>query len=86
MRSRISRSRFLGKADECQRGERLAAHGVNIAQRVGGGDLAEGVRIVDDGGEEVDCLHQRLIGRDLIHAGVVGVVEADQNVGVVLPG
>jgi hypothetical protein len=31
-------------------------------------------------------LHQGLVGRDLIHAGVVGVIEADQNVGVMLPG
>jgi hypothetical protein len=31
-------------------------------------------------------LHQRLIGRDLIHAGIVGVIEADQNIWVVLPG
>jgi hypothetical protein len=31
-------------------------------------------------------LHQRLIGRDLIHSGVVGVVKADQNIRVMLPG
>jgi hypothetical protein len=77
MRSRISRSAFSGKTDQRQRCERLAAHGVNVAQRVGCGDLAESVRVVDDGSEEIDGLHQRLIGRDLIHSGVVGVVEAD---------
>jgi hypothetical protein len=31
-------------------------------------------------------LHQGLIGRDQIHSGVVGVIEADQNVRVLLPG
>ena len=35
---------FLGKADHGQRGKRLSAHGVNIAQGIGGRDLAEGVR------------------------------------------
>ena len=39
---------FLGKADQSERGERRAAHGVDIAERVGGGDLSEGVGIVDD--------------------------------------
>ena len=77
---------FLGKADESERGKRLAAHGVNVAQGIGGCDLSEGVRIVDDGREEIDGLHQSLIGGDEIHSGVVGVIEADQNVGVVLPG
>ena len=68
---------FVGKADQGQRGKRLSAHRIDVAQCIGRGDLAEGVRIVDDRGEEVDSLHQRLIGRDLIHSGVVGVVEAD---------
>jgi hypothetical protein len=31
-------------------------------------------------------LNQSSVGRELIHSGVVGVVEADQNIRVVLPG
>jgi len=27
-----------------------------------------------------------LVGRELIHSGVVGVIEADKDVGIVLPG
>ena len=86
MRSSIAKSALSGKHTERQRSERTAAHGVNVAESVRRGDLPEDVRVVDDGREEIDRLDQRLIGRDLIHSGVVGVVEADQNIGVVLPG
>src|SRR6202035_2656208 len=68
---------LVGEADQRERGQRAAAHGIDIAEGVGGGDLAESVRVVDDGSEEIDGLHQRLIRRDLIYSGVVGVVEAD---------
>ena len=50
-----------GKADDGERGERLAAHGEDVGQRVRGGDLAERVRIVDDRREEVDRLDEREI-------------------------
>src|SRR5213078_4775890 len=63
---------FLWKADK--------------SERIGGGDLTEDVRIVNYGREEVDSLHQRGCGPDLIHASIVGVVEADKNVRVMLPG
>ncbi len=46
-----------------QGGDGTAAHGVDVAQGVGGGDLAEGVRVVHDGSEEIDGLHQRDVGR-----------------------
>ena len=76
----------VGEADQRQRADRPSAHGVNVAQRVGGGDLSEDVRVVNDGGEEVDRLDERQLRRELIHAGVVGCVEADEHVGIVLPG
>ena len=63
-----------------------AAHGVDVAQRVGGGNLSEDIGVIDDGREEVDRLHERQLGRELIHSGVVGCVEADQNVRIMLPG
>src|ERR1022692_2283451 len=68
---------LLGEADQRERGQRAAAHGVDVAQSIRGGNLAENVRVVDDWSEEVDRLDQRLIGRDLINSGVVGMVEAD---------
>ena len=77
---------FVGEANERQRSQRLTTHGVDVAERVGGGDLAEDVGIVDDGSEEVDRLDERRLRRELIHAGIVGMIEADQNVRVVLPG
>src|SRR5262249_18325709 len=74
------------EADEGECRERLSPHGVNVAERVRRGDLAEGKGIVDDWRKEIDGLDQSLVGSYLIHARVVGVVEADQNIGVMLPG
>ncbi len=67
-----------------QRGDRPSAHGVDVAQGVGGGDLAESVGIVHDGREEVDRLDQRHVGSELVNAGVVGVIETYKNIGIVL--
>jgi len=46
------------KADNIEGSEWLTTHCVDIGERVGGGDLSERIRIVDDRGEEVDCLHE----------------------------
>src|ERR1035438_8036149 len=62
---------LVGEADQSERGERLSAHGIDIAERIGGGDLAEDVWIVDDGGEEIHRLDERRLRRELIHASVV---------------
>ncbi len=77
---------FFGEANHGEGGDGASAHGVNVAERVGGGDLAEGVGVVHDGGEEIDGLDECQIGVELIDAGVVGVVEADQDVGIMLAG
>src|ERR1039458_9314943 len=73
---------FSGIGQDGERRDGAAAHGVDIAQGVGGGDGAEGIRVIDDGSEEVDGLHQGQVRRDLIDAGVIGGIEADQHVGV----
>ncbi len=86
MRSRISKIAFFGKTDKRERSQRLSSHGVNVAERVGGGDLAEGVGIVHDGREKIHRLDERRLGREQIHAGVVGMIEADQNIRILLPG
>jgi hypothetical protein len=75
----LSRKTYVG-----QRGDGTASHGVNVAQRIGGRDLTEGVGIVDHGGEEVDGLYQREIGGDSVDAGIIGMIETDQNVWIVL--
>ena len=69
-----------------QGGDGTSAHGVDVAQGVSGGDLAEGVRVVNDGGEEIHGLYERGAGVDLVDASVVGVIEAYEDVWVVLPG
>ena len=77
---------LLRKTNQRERRERTSTHGIDITQGIGGGDLSEGVGIVDYGREEVDGLYESGVRRNLIHAGVVGTIEADQNIRVVLPG
>src|SRR5690242_2578411 len=77
---------FSGKAYDGQRGQGASAHGVNVAQGVGGRDLAESEWVVDDGSEEIHGLDQRLRGGNFVHSGVVGCAKANQNVRVMLPG
>src|SRR5258707_11646443 len=36
---------LLGEADQRERGQRPATHGINVAEGVGGGDLPESVRV-----------------------------------------
>ena len=76
----------IGKADHGERRKRPAAHGIDIAERIGGRNLAEGVWIIDNRGKKVDRVDERQLGRELIHAGVVGFVEANQHVRIILPG
>jgi hypothetical protein len=63
-----------------ERRNRLAAHGVHVAQRIGCGDGAEGLGVVNDRRKEVDRLHQGELRRQLVHAGIVGSVKPDQNI------
>jgi len=67
---------------EVERGDGPAAHRVDVRERVGGGDAAEVVRVVDDRREEVDRLYQGQLVREPVHACVVRGVGADQHVRV----
>ena len=49
---------FFGKANEGECGEGATAHGVNITKGIGGSNLAESERVVDDGREEIDGLDE----------------------------
>ena len=60
----------------------VAAHRVDVRERVGGGDPAEVVRVVDDRREEVDRADDRQVVAEAVDAGVVGGVEADEHVGI----
>jgi hypothetical protein len=57
-------------------------HGVDVGQRVRRGDLPELVRIVDDGREEVDRLHEREILPNEKDSGVVEAFATDDEPGV----
>ncbi len=66
-------------ADDGQGHDRLAAHRVDVADRVGRRDAAEVVRVVDDRHEEVGRRDQRRALVDLVDRGVVGGLDADQQ-------
>jgi len=53
---------LLGETNNRKGTQRRAPHGVDVAQRVDRGDLAEGVGIVDHRREEVHGLDQGLAG------------------------
>ena len=79
----IGRGTVLGKRRDGERRARRAAHRIHVAERIGRGDPAEEVRVVDDRREEVDGLDQRRSVTPPIHAGIVGrpVVDKDAIVG-----
>ena len=62
--------------------DRPSSHGVDIAECIGGCDLAEGVGVIHHGSKKIHGLHQRGIGRNLVDPGIVGVVKTDQNIRV----
>ena len=66
-------------ANQRQRKDRSAAHRIHIADRVGRGDAAEVVRVVDDGHEEVGGGNQRLLVVELVDRGIVGSLDAHQQ-------
>ena len=59
-----------------------ASHGVNVADGIGGSNFAVFIRVVHDGREDIDSLHQRQIVAYAVHAGVVAGIEANQQVGI----
>ena len=75
----LSRQHIDRHAHQGQRQDRPPAHRVDIADRVGGGDAAEVERVVDDRHEEVGGGDQRLLVVELVHRGVVGGFDADQQ-------
>ena len=73
----------VGEAQQVE-GERGApSHGPDVGEGVGGGHLAEEERVVHHGREEVGGAHQAPAVAQVIDVGVVGGVEAHEQVGVV---
>ena len=67
---------------EVQREQRRAAHRVHVRERVRRGDAAPVVRVVDDRREEVGRDDDREVGAHAVDRGIVGGVEADEQVRV----
>ncbi len=63
-----------------QDGERLATHGIDVAQCVGGGDQAVLIGIIDNWRKKVHGLHQSKIVRQLEDTRVVSCVETNKQV------
>jgi len=74
--------RVDGEADNAEGGQRLPTHGVDVGERVRGGDLPELIRIVDDGREKVDGLHQREIIGQPEHPRVIEGLATDEDSGI----
>ena len=71
-----------GKRDERQSEDRTRPHRVDVGERVGRGDLAEEIRVVDDRREEVDRRDEHLPVADPVHGRVVGGRVPDQQGGI----
>jgi hypothetical protein len=69
-----------GEADQVHSRQRPTAHGVDVGQRVDRSDAAEGERVVDDRREEIGGVDDGHVVRHPHHAGVVGELDADQQV------
>ena len=68
------------KADDVHRGDRPPAHRIDVSERIRHCDPAEGVGIVHDGGEEIDGLDDGQVVAEPIHAGVLGMLHAYDQV------
>ncbi len=73
----------VGIAGQVQRGLGHTAHRIDVAEGIGGGNLAIDERIVHHRREEVDRLNERNLVGQLVDAGVVVRFGADQQVGVI---
>ena len=74
------RQLVVGEADNVEHGLRLAAHRVDVAERVGGGDAAVGVRVVNDRREKIDGLHERERVVDAINPRVAEALGPNEQV------
>jgi len=57
------------------------AHGVDVGERIRGGNAAKVIRIIDDGREKVRRGHQRLLGVQPVHGRVVAGFGAHEQLG-----
>ena len=73
----------LWEANDVHRRFGFSTHGVNVAQRIRGGDLTEDIGIVNDGREKIHRVDDGQIGTQTKYPGVVGRFRSDEHIGVV---
>jgi hypothetical protein len=76
---RIERQFVDRHADDGQRQQRHATHGIDVGEGVGRCDAAEIEGVIDDWHEEIGGRHQRLIGVELVDGCVIAGLDADQQ-------
>ena len=81
-RQQLERQPLARPGDEVEREQRRTPHRVHVGERVGGGDAAPVVGVVDDRREEVGGHDDREVVAQAVHRGVVRGVEPDEQVGV----
>src|ERR1700693_47114 len=70
------------KRDDGESRNRATTHGVNVAERIGCGNLTEKRRLVPDWREKIDGLHDGQIVSETIDGGVVTGFKTYQDVGI----
>jgi hypothetical protein len=73
---------FCRKGHKIHSRLRSSPHGINIAQSIRRGDLAEGKGVIHDGGEEIYGLDEGEVIRHPVNPRVIGPVKADEKVGI----
>ncbi len=71
----------IGEANQIQAEERLATHGVDVAERVGGGDGPEGIGVVHHRRKEIRRGDDCLVVVQAIDGGIIGVAQPHEQVG-----
>src|SRR5207249_444049 len=77
----LQRKLLYGPGHQVERGDRSAAHRVHVRHGVGRSDPSPVERVVDDGREEVDRLHQALPAWQEVDGGIITRDGGDQHLG-----
>ena len=78
----LERQGLARPSGDVQRDEGSPAHGVDVTGRVGSGDLSPHERVVHQWCEEVERQNEGVVVREPNDRCVVGLVQADEDVGV----
>ena len=73
---------ILGETEDIQRKLWFAAHGVDVAECVGCGDLSVEIWIIDNRRKKIRCLHERRIVIQYVDACIVAFVIAYDQPGI----